>query len=220
MFSRAVISIEFAEIERHINFANLSIQKEIKAIEAEIKRKVQPLNPDDQDAYDAYHDAMIDEHWRVSEVFPRIQWRSEFLTVYSTFEYMLNKLCCEIQNRSGFELALKDLSGQGIERARNYFVKVAGVKLPFDSPHWQRAKFLALIRNAIAHKNGGIKYEPENLKSLSAKLIKEPHIKLKQCINLEDAEIVLSYEFVKQSVVEFRKVMMDICDYELYVDES
>ena len=119
------------------------------------------------------------------------------------------------------KLSFKDLSGQGITRARNYLVKVAGIETPFQSSNWQRVKLLAEVRNALVHRNSEIEYTLSDMKSLSAKLAKEKHVNLYRVIpNQEDAEIILYYEFVKNSFTELRNVVADICNYELYPANS
>ena len=111
--------------------------------------------------------------------------------------------------------------GLGIERAKNYLSKVAGVKTPFEKPSWQRAKLLGEIRNAIAHRNGEVDYPLYDKKSLGARLSKESHLQLKKHIpDQEDAELILSSEFIRQSIVELRDVLVNVCNYELYNDES
>ncbi len=175
----------------------------------------------DDEQRDAYHDHMYDECVNVNEVLPRIQWNSEFLVVYSTFEHMLNELCRIVQRRSAFDLSFRDLGGLGIERAKNYLSKVAGVKTPFEKPSWQRARLLGEIRNAIAHRNGEVDWTPNDQRSLGARLSKEPHLQLKKPIpEQEDAQLVLNSEFVRQSIAELRDVLVKVCNYELYNDES
>ncbi|VAW88886.1 hypothetical protein MNBD_GAMMA18-97 [hydrothermal vent metagenome] len=106
---------------------------------------------------------------------------------------MLNELCRIVKRRSGFDLLLKDISGQGIERSKNYLSKVAGVKSPFQSQSWNRAKLLAEIRNAIAHKNGEIELAQKNQSCLGTRLSKEKNLMLKKVIpDQEDAQIILN----------------------------
>lgn len=121
------------------------------------------------------------------------------------------------ERRGNLNLSFKDLSGQGITRARNYLVKVVGIEQPFQTSNWQRAKFLADVRNAIVHRNAEIDFTPTNPKSLSAKLSNEPFVNLYKVISdADDAEIIIGYEFVKASLDELSAVIHDVCDYQLY----
>ena len=215
---RVHLLIEFDALEVHRSFAEASLAGAIESLDLSIARVVADL---DDEQRDSYYDHMYDEYENVSEVLPRLQWNSEFLLVYSTFEHMLNELCRVVQKRSDFELSFKDLGGSGIERAKNYLSKVAGVKTPFDKPNWQRAKLLGEIRNAIAHRNGEVDCLPNDKKSLGARLSKESYLQLKKHIpEQEDAQMILSSEFIRQSIAELRDVMVNVCNYELYNDES
>lgn len=213
-----VLLYEFDALEEHRSFAETSLKDTIKSLEKRVKEDVAAMDPDE---HEAYHDQMYDQYVITNEILPRIQWNSQFLVVYSTFEHMLNQLCRVVQRRSGFDLSFKDLSGQGIERSKNYLSKVAGVKSPFQKPAWQRAKLLGDVRNAIAHNNGEIKMRPDDKSSLGPRLGNEKYLELKKLIPDEkDAQIVLKSEFVRESIIELRNMLVSICNYELYEDES
>jgi hypothetical protein len=226
---REAIKVRFNAIAQHVDFANQSITKEREFVEAAAWQFVQTMginDPVEQNA--AYRALMCDgysplhnEYPLALNAFSLIQWRSEFLFVYSLFEHTLDQLCYKVQKRSNFKLTLKDMSGKGIDRVRNYLVKLAGVEAPFLSRDWQRAKLLAEIRNKIAHANGEIEYTPDVAKSLSSRLKDEQHIKVERDFqNKKYAEIILSYEFVKQAVDDLHKVVTEVCIYPLYADKS
>jgi len=209
-----VLLYEFDALEEHREFADSSLRQRVKSLESRVNKMIQGMTEEQRDEY---YDHVYDEHINVTETLPQMQWYAQFLIVYSTFEHTLHELCRIVERRSGFNLSFKDLDGQGINRARNYLVKLAGVNAPFQSAAWNRALLLADVRNAIAHRNGEIEFSPKAAKSLSARLAKEQHIKLKQIAPDDDtARIVLDGEFVQQSIVELRKVLVDICNYELY----
>ena len=126
-----ILLIEFDELEKHRRFTKRVLSSRTQALDSREKKIVNGIM--DEEERVAYYDYMYDEYVEISETIPRIQWYSEFLVVYSTFEHLMNKLCQIVQGRSGFDLSFKDLSGQGITRARNYLVKVAGVETPFNS---------------------------------------------------------------------------------------
>lgn len=213
-----ILLYEFDVLNEHQTFAAKSLLRKQKALESEIKKMKANMDDEEQSGY---IDHMHEEYVTATESLPRMQWYAQFLIVYSTFEHMLHELCTIVQRRSDFNLSFKDLEGAGITRARNYLVKVAGVEAPFQTAAWNRALLLAEIRNAIAHRNGEIDYQPKSTKVLSAKLKNEKHLKLKQIIaEQEDAQIVLNAEFVRQSIESLREVIVDICNFELYKDES
>jgi len=51
---------------------------------------------------------------------------------------------------------LKDLRGDGIERARLYLTKVCGVQLPCEGHAWAEIQKLNNIRNCIVHAEGNV----------------------------------------------------------------
>jgi len=213
-----ILLYEFDALDEHRSFAERSLNASIKALDERVNKEIGTLNEED---CEAYQDVLNEEYIAMHEVLPRIQWNSQFLFVYSTFEHMLNELCRIVKRRSGFDLSYKDISGQGIERSKNYLSKVAGVKAPFQSQSWNRAKLLAEIRNAISHKNGEIELNIKNQSCLGSRLSREKNLTLKKVIpDQENAQITLSNEFVRNAISELREVLVSICNYELYDDKS
>jgi len=102
------------------------------------------------------------------EYFPRILRQSFFISLYSYCEDILNSHCYELQRMRNFTLSLKDLSGSGIIRAKNYLVKVAGVKFPNDK-EWQEIQTYGKLRNCFVHNSGEI----SGLSESDAKFLKQ-----------------------------------------------
>lgn len=216
-FDRALL-FEFDALEEHRLFAARSLSRAIKSLEKRVSDGAEAM---DEEERDAYLEFMNEEYITINEVLPRVQWNSQFLVVYATFEHLLNELCRVVQRRSGFDLSFKDLGGLGIERSKNYLSKVAGVSAPFQTPYWQRAKLLGEVRNVITHRNGEIDLVAGNKSSLGVRLAKEKHLVLKKYVqDQEDAQIILSNNFIKESISDLRRVLISICNYELYVDNS
>ncbi len=222
--ARSAIEFRFIAISQHLDFVNSSINQELNHLESMAREYVQTLDKCDEEKHNIYF-SLIDggathvfnyEHSSINS-FYQIQWRSEFLVIYSYFEHILNHLCKVVQERSNFKLGFKDIDGAGIERARTYLVKVANVDKPFETKNWQRAKFLSKIRNVIAHNNSEIEYKPDELKTLCAKLKKEVYLKLEPIAPKNElAEIMLSHQFLKQSLMELKAVVLDISNFQLY----
>jgi len=224
---RTTIKLQFTAISQHIDFVNASIKEEQKELESMARDFVETLDGYDENEKNSIYHSFINGgsssfNYQYSAInsFPQIQWRSEFLVIYSYFEHTLNRLCYEVQKKSKFKLSLKDIHGQGIQRARTYLVKLANVDEPFKAKNWQRAKFLSEIRNKIAHNNSVIKFEISESKSLSAKIQNEQYIELDKVFpNNEEAEIFLSYKFLKQSVIELHNCLLEISTYPLYASK-
>lgn len=221
---RAAIEFRFIAISQHLDFVNSSINQELNHLESMAHEFVQTLDMCAEERGSMYYSLINGgsanvfnyEHSSINE-FYLIQWRSEFLVIYSYFEHILNHLCKVVQERSNFKLGFKNIDGAGIERARTYLVKVANVDKPFKTKNWQRAKLLSEIRNVIAHSNSEIKYTPNDSKTLCARLKKEVDLKLEPIFPKNElAEIMLSHQFLKQSLMELKAVVLDISNFQLY----
>lgn len=212
--TRSAIEFQFYAINQHLDFLSRSMKQEMEYLKDRASTFVKEMDINDEELEcSIYHSLLQDGYSPLHDEFPlainafeQIQWRSNFLVLYSLFEYVLNEICYVIEKKSSLNLKLKDIHGTGIERARDYLVKVARVEKPFKSKHWQRAKLLSDIRNKIVHSNGEIDERMiSNLKEDMDKKI----IKLNTYVELniteqKKKEILLSYEFVKKSVEELQ----------------
>jgi hypothetical protein len=110
--------------------------------------------------------------------------------VYGYFEKLLSDFCREQRAARNLKLSLKDLHGQGIERARNYLVKVVGLEKAFSTSEWQSIKFIGVLRIAVAHRDGFVDYEPVSPKPVYSKHRKIKGVELRQEImDQEDVQI-------------------------------
>ncbi|HBC3593005.1 TPA: hypothetical protein VGS70_004578 [Vibrio parahaemolyticus] len=93
------------------------------------------------------------------EVFPQYQKQSFLLMLVSLFEDYLNQLCHSFHFEKGLNCTLKDYSGSGIERAKNYLRKVAKIEVPTGTVSWGKVVEARDIRNIIAHNAGHLDKE-------------------------------------------------------------
>ena len=104
------------------------------------------------------HLGLDDETWDLDEIFrvhfPNLQRRSALVSVCGFFENELNNLCELYRASKSYKIGLKDLTGQGIERAGNYLDKVAGLDIKRTSDHWCEIRNIQKIRNLVVHVNG------------------------------------------------------------------
>lgn len=111
-----------------------------------------------------------DENWEDREVleerlkefrfeldaYPEVVRASLFTTAYGVFENFLNAICKQSHSQGYVEgVALKDLRGEGIQRARLYLTKVAKISLP-GTPEWNDLNDYRLLRNALVHAQGSL----------------------------------------------------------------
>jgi hypothetical protein len=161
----------------------------------------------DEDDYLAH---VNDEYIEVSETLPCLYWYSQFLIAYSYFERALNALSMSFQKQNGAAVSIKDMSGQGITRARTYLTKVCEITSPFELPEWQRANLLAEIRNAIAHTSGYVDYLPADKRSLFSRLEGQGIELRTEILNQKDAQIIITREFVLNSIKTYRLLISEI----------
>lgn len=93
------------------------------------------------------------------EVFPQYQKQSFLLMLVSFFEDYLNQLCHSFHFEKGLSCTLKDYSGSGLERAKNYLRKVAKIEVPTGTFSWSKVIEARDIRNVIAHNAGHLDEE-------------------------------------------------------------
>jgi hypothetical protein len=70
-------------------------------------------------------------------------------------ESFMSAFCDLLYQAQGFALSPGDLRGSGVERARTYIKKVAG--LPFPDGLWPNLLALFNVRHAIVHANGRLR---------------------------------------------------------------
>ncbi|OLQ56953.1 hypothetical protein BHT94_04600 [Bacillus licheniformis] len=76
-----------------------------------------------------------------------------FIGIYGDFEYYLNLICNAYKTKHSYKIDLKDISGNGIERAVLYLTKVVQVRDLKKTPEWNKIKHWNRIRNIIVHNN-------------------------------------------------------------------
>jgi hypothetical protein len=177
------------------------LDEELRQLEEQMNEELSSLNEFEQDAFFSN----VNDHWiETAETLPRLQWYSQLMVAYGYLEKVLNDFCGEFRDSGNIKLSLKDLHGQGIERARNYLVKVVGLEKAFSTSAWQSIKLLGVLRNSVAHRDGFVDYEPDSPRSTYSKLCKIEGVELRQeVINQEDAQIFFNENVVIEALRVF-----------------
>jgi hypothetical protein len=195
-------------LERLIKLGQNALDAELNGLHKAMDEDYKTLESENDEGDYLAH--VNDEYFEVSETLPCLYWYSQFLIAYSFFERALNALSMSFQKQNGAAASLKDMSGQGIARAKIYLAKVCGITAPFELPEWQQATLLAEIRNVIAHTNGYVDYLPNDKRSLFSRL-EGKDIELKtEIANQEDAQIILAQELVLSSIKVYRVLLSEI----------
>lgn len=112
-----------------------------------------------------HHNEIVESYsWELhlnQSKYPSIHRESIIITIYNFLESQLNTLCGILSKCIDNNLKLKDLRGQGTERALNYLTKV--VTFEFDNIGKERSYISNVnkLRNQIVH-NGGLLPVNEN----------------------------------------------------------
>ena len=186
---------------RHCMVSKQGLDEEIHQLEAHMAEELGQLTDLEQDAFFRN----VNDRWiETSETLPRLQWYSSLMVVYGFFEKVLNDFCNELRDFDNLKLSLKDIHGQGVERARNYLVKVVGLGKTFSTSDWQSIKLLGVLRNSIAHRDGFVDFEPDSLKSTYSKLSEIKGVELRrEVLNQEDAQIIFNEKVVIAAIEVF-----------------
>ena len=193
---------------RHCEISKQGLEKELKQLEDQITEEINGLDEFEQDYF--FRD--VNDHWiETAETLPRLQWYSQLLVVYGYFEKLLNDFCAESRASDNIQLSLKDLRGQGIERARNYLVKVVGLEKTFSTSEWQSINQLRILRNSLAHRDGFVDYEPNSPKSVYSKLNDIDGVELRQEImDQKDAQIFFNEKVIIEAINVFETFIRNL----------
>jgi len=120
----------------------------------------------------------------------------------SLAESCLNRLCNYVRRKTGQTLAVMDLKGQGINRAKEYLSRVAGLKKIWETSAWHEVQVASDVRNAIAHSDGISERE-----SIVNYAKSSPHLTLKSLgeIHLEKtyaSHVVSQVEVLHHAAIE------------------
>lgn len=161
---------------------------------------------------ESYHIKSIFE-----EVLPNLHRQAALITLFSFLERELNDLCDLFYNELNNRIALGDLRDKGIDRARLYLAKVAGLQLGESNGIWSEIKNIQILRNLIAH-NGGVFATEGNRREQAVKRYIDRTNSLSSV-----AEVQLERGFLKQIIVQegFLHHVLDVFDrYFKQIDDA
>lgn len=186
---------------RHCEVSKRGLAEELTQLENEMDKELGKLDDFEKDSF--FRD--VNDHWiETAETLPRLQWYAQLMVAYGYFEKILNDLCVEQRDAKGILLSLKDLHGQGISRAQNYLAKAIGISKSFSTPEWQAIKTIGILRNAIAHRDGFVDYEPDKPQSTYSQIANIIGVELRQEVtDQEDAQIFFSEQVVVEALKLF-----------------
>jgi hypothetical protein len=155
---RPVVKIDFLAWETEAwaratqSFLQLLAEAVPKAEAAAIAELDKQANEDgwDPGEHEAVLEALREQfrHW-----LPIVSAYSAVVLLHSIVETQLVAYAKRLRKDRNLQLKLSEIRGQGVQAARTYITKVAGVPIAQD-PGWHQLENLQALRNIIVHRRG------------------------------------------------------------------
>lgn len=190
-FTDAWLNFRFSELLDTVKLSERLLKEEAADFEARVDAMAAEMS---EELREGFYEFMSDEYWQIHERFPNILRRALFLYCYAEIEAYLNKICHIAQKQYNLDLPLNKVMGKGIERAKLYLTKVAGVTFPYDSCEWRELTNYNKLRNVLAHAEGRLSHA-ERERHLRDYVDRHPHLKLEF-----DGSIIIQEGFCEEVV--------------------
>ncbi len=207
------IDLDFENIYSYCKFTESALEQEKYRFNEIYQEKVSKLNAEEKDNFDKFS---IEVHWKLYDVFPTLQWHSIFNTAYTIFENHMNELCRIFGESTANELSVRDLNGQGIERAKLFLSKVIGIKNVFNSTEWGEIQNYSKVRNILVHTSGKLDLTNRNHKEIFDYAKYQPKLILYPDDPSSDwAQVTILPDFIDDALLSYRIFLGKICNVEL-----
>ena len=142
---RLDVSIIFHALGEYVR----TIEDQIEKLSTDECKRIQKTLYED----DSERDMELQNHeYLFSEVLPRSFRYSCIVSLFSSLEVTMNKLCDELRKRKELKLSVQDLKGNVLERTEKYIARVAQINFPKTQITYLND--LNKIRNCIVHAGG------------------------------------------------------------------
>lgn len=118
-----LFSIEIQNFREYCILSEELFKQETEKFNEKIEEEAKKYS---EEIRDEFLEANSDSYFQLKDIFPNMSRASLFTTCYSFIEYQLIRICNLLYKKYNYRIKLKDLRGDGIERARSYLIKVAG----------------------------------------------------------------------------------------------
>jgi hypothetical protein len=133
------------------------IESKFDADKAELARRYSnSVNALSAEEVNEVNDYFADDYFTIEEIYVGLFRKSTLVSIYSFLENAMNRLCKYLARKNSYSVALNDLKGEGIVRARNYLEKTAGADFNLLNGEWSKLKLLNKVRNCIVHCEGDV----------------------------------------------------------------
>lgn len=226
-YYRAYVLNKLLRLRDYIEFSGNLLRESLRT---QKEKNIILINEIDDEFYqEKFNELTKEDEYEIEFEFSAIHWSSIFITQYSYIEHILDDICDYYKSNINPPLTHKDLSGSGIERAKNYISKYIGIKSSFGRSEWGRIKEYAKIRNKIIHTGIDINKENKTDEEIIKVINKIPSISLDRFTMIErcnpyNAEDDDEYDEVYSYLVEPRielneKFLVEVIDdFELFLE--
>jgi len=117
----------------------------------ELDAQASKLNEVEDENYREYlSESYADDHYSYTNEWIPVIRESLLLSICSSFEYHLGRLCDKYGETCGSNFRISDMKDRGITRCRNFLLRLGIDKAAFGDA-WNRLQDIYKVRNRIAH---------------------------------------------------------------------
>lgn len=207
------IEVDFENIYSYCKFTESALENEKIQFNEIYQTRVSGLTAEKKKNFDQFS---IGIHWKLYDVFPNLQWNSIFNSAYTMFENHMNELCKIYEKETTKKNSLKDLKGQGIERAKTFLSKVIGITNVFDSKEWSEIQDYSKVRNILVHTSGELDLSQKKHKEVFDYAKNHPKlIVYPESPDSDSAQVTILPEFIYEALICYRIILGKICKFNL-----
>lgn len=165
------IEIDLSHLREYARLIEDLLKDKQKEFNSWVEEKASRLSEEQKEEFYEFYS---DDHWELSEVYPNILRESLFVATLSLVEHELISLCRNLYRENKYNLALDEVVGNGIHKAKLYLNKVANVG---NNTQWNGILIFQKIRNFIVHNRGKLD-DSKNAKEVESYVTSNSLIKL------------------------------------------
>ncbi len=184
-----IFSVIAVQKLKDIEDLNTHIQEVFVSRKQELDRKIKKMtrNLPEELIHPIYDE--LTPQLRINEVYPEIHRQSLVITIYNVLEFELSRLCGLFSEHLQSKLKLKDIHGNGTERAFTYLRKVVGIDFDDMQKEICFIKGANKVRNLIVH--NGCMLPEQKSKELDNFVVRNENLEIKDgiCLVVHDAFI-------------------------------
>lgn len=192
---------QFDRLQKLCEFLEEALRKEARRRRARAQRQREDSEDEEEQAFNSV--AIDDNLFEIERDFPRIVRYSLLISMMSTTESCLVRLCRVARSHLNIKVEFKEKGSGVVQRALKYLQDEAGLDTSTLRYYKELVDSLRNLRNAIAHSNGCIKgrHEENDIRAF-AKPRTGVEIDNRNNIVLSDRFVMNNAEGMKQLVIK------------------